>query len=118
MTWKIDLHPDLRDEVKMLSAKVRRSLGTTLTALEIDGPALGRPLVDTLSGSRHANMKELRFEADDGVWRFAFAFDPSRRVIVLVGGDKQGVNQRRFYHWLVRVADTRFDEYANKRTEQ
>jgi hypothetical protein len=31
------------------------------------------------------NMKELRFDAADGVWRFAFAFDPKRKGIVRVG---------------------------------
>lgn len=46
--------------------------------LEAFGPQLGRPKVDTLTGSKHANMKELRFDAADGVWRVAFAFDPER----------------------------------------
>jgi hypothetical protein len=48
------------------------------------GPNLGRPRVDTLKASRHANMKELRFDAADGAWRVAFAFDPKRRAILLV----------------------------------
>ena len=50
---------------------------------------LGRPNVDTLEGSDFANMKELRFRLD-GLWRFAFAFDPSRRAIILCGGNKLG----------------------------
>lgn len=54
---------------------------------------LGRPYVDTLEGSKYPNMKELRFTADDGVWRVAFAFDPQREAIVLVAGDKAGVAQ-------------------------
>ena len=58
--------------------------------LEVSGPQLGRPRVDTLNGSKHANMKELRFNADDGVWRVAFAFDPERKAILLVCGDKSG----------------------------
>jgi hypothetical protein len=61
-----------------------------------------------LNGSSYANMKELRFDAADGVWRVAFAFDPKRRAIVLVAGDKAGVNQKRFYRQLVARADTRF----------
>lgn len=64
--------------------------------LEQFGPQLGRPRVDTLNGSRHANMKELRFDASGGVWRIAFAFDPKRRAIVLCGGDKSGGSQKRF----------------------
>jgi hypothetical protein len=57
---------------------------------------LSRPRVDTLNGSRHANMKELRFNAANGVWRFAFAFDPNRQAIILCGGDKTGGSEKRF----------------------
>jgi len=42
------------------------------------GPSLGRPEVDTLNDAKYANMKELRFRADGGVWRAAFALDPQR----------------------------------------
>jgi hypothetical protein len=80
--------------------------------LEHFGPQLGRPRVDTLKGSRHRNMKELRFDAADGVWRFAFAFDPNRRAILLCGGDKSGVSEKRFYRVLVEKADERFDAHV------
>ena len=109
--WTIELHIAVRAEIAVLPTPVRKALGTALLAVEIDGPNLGRPTVDTLKGSRHANMKELRFDEDDGVWRFAFAFDPARRAVVLVGGDKQGENQRRFYRWLIETADARFDAH-------
>ena len=77
------------------------------------GPNLGRPTVDGLKGSRHANMKELRFDWDGGVWRIAFAFDPQRQAILLVGGDKGGADQRRFYRRLIATADGRFDEHLD-----
>lgn len=72
------------------------------------GPQLGRPHADTLKGSRFSNMKEFRFRAANGVWRFAYAFDPKRRAIVLVAGNKSGVGQARFYQQLVEKADARF----------
>jgi hypothetical protein len=75
------------------------------------GPQLGRPRVDTLKGSRHANMKELRFSAADGEWRVAFAFDPKRKAILLVAGDKSGVGEKKFYRDLIRTADARFDAH-------
>lgn len=56
-------------------------------------------------------MKELRFNAGDGVWRVAFAFDPKRQAILLVAGDKSGVSQKRFYNQLIKLADRRFDNY-------
>ena len=80
--------------------------------LEQFGPQLGRPRVDTLSGSRHANMKELRFSAADGEWRVAFAFDPKRRAILPVAGDKSGGSEKRFYRELIRKADNRFDAHV------
>lgn len=67
--------------------------------------------MDTLSGSRHASMKEMRFSAADGEWRLAFAFDPERRAVLLVAGDKSGGSARRFYRALIRKADERFDRH-------
>jgi hypothetical protein len=67
--------------------------------------------VDTLNGSRHKNMKELRFAAPDGEWRVAFALDPKRKAILLVAGDKTGVSQKRFYRQLIMKADQRFDAH-------
>jgi Phage derived protein Gp49-like (DUF891) len=55
-------------------------------------------MADALDGSKHANMKELRFEASDSEWRAAFAFDPERRAVLLVAGDKSGGRQKRFYY--------------------
>ena len=75
------------------------------------GPQLGRPHVDMLKGPKHANMKELRFEASDGEWRAAFAFDPERRAILLVAGDKSGGSEKRFYKQLIAKADLRFSAH-------
>jgi hypothetical protein len=79
--------------------------------LQSYGPDLGRPTVDTLKGSKHARMKELRFAWERQVWRVAFAFDPKRRAVLLAGGDKGGVDQKRFYKRLIATADRRFDEH-------
>ena len=60
-----------------------------LIPLRRHGPILGRPEVDTLKDSKYSNMKELRFKGDGGIWRVAFAFDPERDAILLVGGDSR-----------------------------
>ena len=73
---------------------------------------------DALKGSKHGNMKELRFDAAGGVWRVAFAFDPERRAVVPVAGDKSGVAQSRFYKGLVAKADRRFAEHLKTATER
>ena len=59
-------------------------------------------------------MKELRFNADDGVWRVAFAFDPQRQAIVLVAGDKAGQNQKKFYKQLIDRADRRYAAHLDQ----
>jgi hypothetical protein len=82
-----------------------------LGKLRVFGPSLGRPGVDTLKGSDYPNMKELRVDAEDGVWRIAFAFDPKRRAILLTGGNKAGVSRDRFYSGLIRVADFRYAQH-------
>ena len=79
--------------------------------LKLLGPQLGRPHADTLNGSKHANMKELRAETSDKVLRVAFAFDPVRTGILLVAGNKSGVSQKRFYKQLITKADELFDAH-------
>jgi hypothetical protein len=79
--------------------------------LKLLGPKLGRPHADTLNGSKHANMKELRADTADQVLRVAFAFDPTRAGVLLVGGDKSGVSQKRFYKQLIARADAWFDAH-------
>lgn len=79
--------------------------------LKILGPKLGRPHADTLNGSKHANLKELRASTADKILRIAFAFDPTREAILLVAGDKSGVSQKRFYKQLIAKADELYDAH-------
>lgn len=81
----------IRAEFYELPAEVQDELYAEAGFVEKFGPETGRPHVDTLKGFGYANMKELRFEADGGEWRDAFAFDPKRRPILLVAGDKDGI---------------------------
>lgn len=112
MSWAVELHDDFVPEYNQLAEDVQDELLAVIAVLEQTGPQLGRPRVDTLNGSRHANMKELRFDAADGVWRFAFAFDPNRQAIILCGGDKSGGSEKRFYRQLIAKADPRFDAHV------
>ncbi len=107
--WDIEFQSDFYDEFLALSEAVQDDLLASLIPLQKLGPMLGRPNVDTLNASKHKNMKELRFNADGGVWRDAFAFDPERTAILLVAGDKSGTGQQRFYKTFIKKADARFD---------
>ena len=111
MTWRVQFHAEFALEADALSEAVRIELIAGIRLLEQFGPSLGRPAVDTLSASKHANMKEMRFRADGGVWRVAFAFDPERAAVLLVCGDKSGVISGRFYKGLIKRADARFDQH-------
>jgi len=111
MTWEVMFHDDFESEFDDLSEAVQDTILAESKLLEKVGPSLKRPHADTLNGSKHANMKELRCNADDGVWRIAFAFDPERKAILLTAGDKAGVNEKRFYKKLIAKADTRFDQH-------
>ena len=108
MEWIVRFHDDFEPEFADFGEELQDEILAHLSVLKQFGPMLGRPLVDTLKGSQFANMKELRFKLKGSLWRFAFAFDPERAAIVLIGGNKRGKNQEGFYDDLIKVADTRF----------
>ena len=89
MKWEVEFHRDFDPEFDALPEEVQDEIRAHAGLLEQFGPHLGRPRADTLKGSRHANMKELRFDAADGVWRVAFAFDPSARLSSWLPGTSQ-----------------------------
>lgn len=107
--WAVEMADEFAREVDTLPEDVQTEIYALSRLLEEFGPQLKRPHVDTLNDSSHANMKELRFSAANGEWRVAFAFDPKRRAILLVAGDKSGGSEKRFYRELIRKADDRFD---------
>ena len=80
-----------------------------LINLQTYGPALSRPYADTVKGSRHKNMKELRIQYAGRPVRAFFAFDPVRQAIVLCAGDK--TNDKKFYERLIRIADHEFSTH-------
>ncbi len=114
ISWTVLLADEFEPEFRELPEGVQNETLAQSRLLQQFGPNLGRPRVDTLKASRHANMKELRFDAADGAWRVAFAFDPKRRAILLVAGDKSGGSQKRFYKELIRKADDRFDAHLER----
>lgn len=109
--WQVSFHPSFVDELSNLPEGVQDEVLALAGAIAEGGPQMGRPRVDTLKGSKHKNMKEGRFRAAGGVWRVAFAFDVERHAVLLVGGNKAGVAQKRFYRVLLDKADARFDEH-------
>ncbi len=111
MPWLVEFDDAFAVEFRELEPVVQEELLAVARLLADYGPQLGRPYADTLKGSKHANMKELRFAALDCAWRVAFAFDPERKAVLLVAGDKSGGSQRRFYRQLIAKADARFSAH-------
>lgn len=102
MSWEVESTPEFDEWFLGLSDQEQEGVAVKIAALEIEGPGLGRPHVDTLKGSAFPNMKELR----QSTLRIAFAFDPRRRAILLCGGQKRGQSQKRFYSGLIDQADS------------
>lgn len=119
LEWTVLFHDEFEPEFDALPAAVQDELYAEAGFVELFGPACGRPHVDTLKGSGYTNMKELRFEAMNGEWRVAFAFDPKRRAILLVAGDKTGGSQKKFYKRMIALADARYTRHlAALKTEE
>jgi len=90
MGWTVLFHEAFKKELYAMPAPVQTELLAQATVLREFGPQAGRPRVDTLHGSEHTNMKELRFRAADSEWRVVFAFDPQRQAVLLAAGGKSG----------------------------
>ncbi|MYI01322.1 MAG: addiction module toxin RelE, partial [Gammaproteobacteria bacterium] len=105
MEWSVAIADEFEPEFISLPERVQDEILAQSLLLKQFGPSLGRPKVDTLNGSKHSNMKELRLVVSGRQWRLAFAFDPRRRAMLLVAGEKSGKNSRRFYRELLHKAD-------------
>jgi hypothetical protein len=118
MAWEVRFHEVFEHEFDRLPEAVQDELLAHARLLKEFGPTLGRPHADTLKGSAHKNMKELRFDADNRVWRVAFAFDPKRTAILLVAGNKSGGSEKRFYKQLIARADERLKKHLQQLAEE
>lgn len=108
--WQVDIAA-IADWLRALDDDSREQVVAAVELLEEHGPHLGRPLVDTVSGSRHRRMKELRpGSSGSSELRILFAFDPGRQAILLVAGDKSG-NWNSWYRRNIPLADDLFDEH-------
>lgn len=108
MGWEIEFTAQAEQWFMELDADDADRIAAAIDELERQGPRLGRPFVDSVKGSRHHNMKELR--SIGGHLRALFAFDPRRHGIVLIGGDKTN-DWRGWYERNIPVADRLYDEH-------
>jgi hypothetical protein len=109
--WEIEFTDQFETWWNQLSVEEQERVDVAVQRLRETGPALGRPWVDTLKGSRHSNMKELRPRA--GNIRVLFAFDRRRMAILLMGGDKSD-RWEEWYREAIPIADQLYDEHLEE----
>jgi hypothetical protein len=109
--WDVKTTREFDEWFAGLDEDAQVELIAKVNLLKVLGPRLGRPHADTLNGSKYANMKELRANTADQVIRVAFAFDPERSGVLLIGGNKSGVGQKSFYRQLIAMSDALFGEH-------
>jgi hypothetical protein len=114
--WQVEYTDEFGRWWETLSPAEQASLDASVRLLEEVGPQLSRPHADTVKGSRHANMKELRTPSKGQPLRTFFAFDPRRTAILLIGGDKTG--DTRFYERMIPLADRLYDEHLEELREE
>ena len=111
--WTVEV--DLVDG--WLASLDEKSYELVVAALEVlaeQGPSLGRPLADSIVGSTYRNMKELRTGSSGrSEVRILFAFDPARKAILLVAGDKAG-NWQKWYRTNIPLADERYRQHLDR----
>lgn len=119
--WEILLTPEVEaflDELYERDRVSHQLVNQAILVLERNGPAEGRPLVDTITASRIANMKELRPpSAGSSEIRILLVFDPWRSAILLVAGDKSG-QWDRWYRTAIPRAEQLYDDYLAERRKE
>jgi hypothetical protein len=107
--WLILRTDEIMSWIAEFDDNAKEAIFKSLLVLREIGPALGRPHVDSVKGSAYPNMKELRVQNKNRVFRIIFAFDPRRNAILLIGGDKRG--NKKFYDTIIAKADALYTRH-------
>lgn len=99
-----------------LTIEQQEDVTARVELLEQNGPILGRPVVDRVKGSAFHKMKELRCSSS-GALRVLFIFDPRRRAVLLLGGDKSG-NWDAWYDEAIPLADEIYTRHLRQLREE
>ncbi|PTB88773.1 diaminopimelate decarboxylase [Pseudidiomarina aestuarii] len=115
--WEIRTTDTFDEWLDALDDTDRENVVAAMIVLRAKGPMLSRPYADTVNGSAHKNMKELRVQSKGNPIRAFFAFDPSRTGILLCAGEKTG-KDKSFYEEMISVADREFKAHLEKLRER
>jgi hypothetical protein len=110
--WEVEFTNEFEEWFDILTEDQQEAVTNRVDMLAESGPGLGRPYVDTIVGSRLANLKELRC-AQQGALRILFVFDPRRTAILLLGGDKTG-QWKVWYEIAIPLAEALYETYLKE----
>jgi len=118
MAWEIEATDEYVSWFFEQNADSQASIQMGVELLKEYGPHLPRPYADTLKGSKLSNLKELRSHTANHVFRVAFIFNKKRTGILLIGGDKKGKDEKRFYKNLIKQAEEIYQLYIDEKSER
>ena len=114
MVWEVETTDEYDMWFFEQAGDSQASIQMKVELLKEYGPQLPRPHADTLKGSKLSNLKELRTQTENHVFRVAFIFDVERKALLLIGGDKKDKNEKRFYRNLIKQAEEIYETYLNR----
>jgi hypothetical protein len=119
MAWEVEYTDEFEQTWNGLDDEEQTAIDQRVRLLAEYGPNLGRPYVDVIKMSRHSNMKELIVPEGSAEFRVLFAFDPARRALLLILGDKSpndpdSPNWNAWYQKMVPIADDLFTAHLNE----
>jgi hypothetical protein len=114
MAWNVETTDEYDVWFTEQTGESQASIQMKVEFLKDYGPLLPRPYADTLKGSKLSNLKELRAQTESHVFRVAFLFDEKRKAILLIGGDKKGKDEKRFYRNLIKRAEEIYEAYRGQ----
>ena len=109
--WPINYTSEYEDWFTAQEEENKMAINAKVLILSEFGPSLGRPYVDTIHGSKFANLKELRIKYRNTLFRIIFCFDKTRNCWLLIGGNKKGKNEGQFYRRLIKQSEDLIDKY-------
>ena len=111
--WEVNVTEEYEQWYKSLDKDSMSELYYLTELLRLSGPELGRPYADVIHGSKKIkNLKELRGRTSETVLRVSFFFNQKRNAIILIGGDKKGVNEKKFYKDLIKQSEKLAEKYG------
>lgn len=111
MAWEIEVTDEFRHWYDNLSEREQYDVSAVVDLLAVEGVSLSRPQSASIADASNSHMRELIVQSGGRPLRVFYAFDPRQTAILLIGGDKTGLSNRRFYARYIRIADDLYDEY-------